>query len=289
MSYPAGQWLVETDWLEEHLHAPDLVVMDASWHMPADNRDAKAEYLAGHIPGALFFDIDDLSDTSSPFPHMLPAPEKFSSRMRRMGIGDGSRIVVYDTLGLFSAARAWWTFRVMGVRDVAVLNGGLPKWKAENRPIEDGEPRRRTERHFTVRRDLELLRDRDDVQSAIKNKSAQLVDARSPDRFSGSVPEPRQGVRPGHIPGSSNVHYASLLQSDGTLKPADELMRIFAGTGLQFGRPVVASCGSGLTAGILALSLSLLGHSRTAVYDGSWTEWGSDESLPIETGAPVAG
>lgn len=288
MSYPAGQWLVETDWLEAHLEAPDLVVMDASWHMPADGRDAKAEYLAEHIPGALFYDIDDLSDASSPFPHMLPSPEKFSSRMRRMGIGDGSRIVVYDSLGLFSAARAWWTFRVMGVRDVAVLNGGLPKWKSENLPLEDGPPRPRTERHFTARRDLELVRDRDDVQSAIRNKSAQIVDARSPDRFAGSVPEPRPGVRSGHIPGSTNLHYATLLQSDGTLKPAEELMRLFTETGVQFGRPVVASCGSGLTAGIVALSLSLLGHRGTAVYDGSWSEWGSDEKLPIETSAPVA-
>lgn len=289
MSYPSGQWLVETDWLEAHLEAPDLVVMDASWHMPGSDRDAKAEYLAEHIPGALFFDIDDLSDASSPFPHMLPSPEKFSSRMRRMGIGDGSRIVVYDSLGLFSAARAWWTFRVMGVRDVAVLNGGLPKWKAENLPLEEGQPPPRTERHFTARRDLELVSDLDDVQSALRSKSAQIVDARSPDRFAGSVPEPRPGVRSGHIPGSTNLHYATLIQSDGTMKPADELMRIFTETGLQFGRPVVASCGSGLTAGILALSLNLLGHRRTAVYDGSWSEWGSDEQLPIETSAPGAG
>ncbi len=277
-------WLTETDALERELDAPDLVIVDASWHMPSDGRDARKEYLEEHIPGAVFFDIDEIADTKSPLPHMLPPPEKFSSRMRSMGIGDGSRIVVYDTKGLFSAARVWWTFRVMGVNDVSVLNGGLPKWKREERPLESGEPRSRTTRHFTARRNADLVRDLADMKALVKDRSAEIVDSRAPDRFAGRVEEPRPGLRSGHIPGSHNLSYGQLLNKDGTLKSAPGLTQLFEAAGVDLSKPVVTSCGSGITASVLALALAVIGHRRTAVYDGSWAEWGADKTLPIETG-----
>jgi len=277
-------WLTETEELARELDAPDLVIIDASWHMPGEGKDAYAEYVAEHIPGAIFFDIDEIADTKSNLPHMLPPPEKFSSRMRSMGIGDGSRIVIYDSAGLFSAARVWWTFRVMGVDDVSVLDGGLPKWKKEGRPIESGEPVGRTTRHFTARRNLDLVRDVSDIKALLKDKSAEIVDARAPERFAGTAPEPRPGLRSGHIPGSHNLPYGKLLNQDGTLKSAPELERLFAEAGVDLSKPVVASCGSGITASVLALALAQIGHRRAAVYDGSWSEWGADQSLPIEAG-----
>lgn len=276
-------WLTETDELARELDAPDLVIIDATWHMPGEGKDARAEYIEEHIPGALFFDIDEIADTKSPLPHMLPPPEKFSSRMRSMGIGDGSRIVVYDRAGIYSAARVWWTFRVMGVEDVSVLNGGLPKWKREGRPLESGEPLARTTRHFTARRNADLVRDVSDIKALLKDKSAELVDARSPERFSGKATEPRPGLRSGHIPGAHNVPYGKLLNADGTLKSPRELENLFDEAGVDLHKPVVTSCGSGVTASVLALALAELGHRRTAVYDGSWSEWGADQSLPIET------
>lgn len=276
-------WLTETEELEHELDAPDLVIIDASWHMPGEG-DARAEYLAEHVPGALFFDIDEIADTKSSLPHMLPPPEKFSSRMRSMGIGDGSRIVVYDSQGLYSAARVWWTFRVMGAEDVSVLNGGLPKWKREGRPLESGEPRTRTPRHFTARRNLDLVRDLSDIKTLLKDRSTEIVDARSAERFAGTVPEPRPGLRSGHIPGARNLPYGRLLNKDGTLKSPREIERLFEGVGVDLGKPVVTSCGSGITASVLALALAEIGHRKTAVYDGSWSEWGADQSLPIETG-----
>jgi thiosulfate/3-mercaptopyruvate sulfurtransferase len=284
MADAAETWLVETDWLAQRLDAPDLVILDGSWHLPGQERDAYQDYLQERIPGALFFDIDEITDGDSPLPHMLPGPDKFSSRMRKMGIGDGMRVVIYDSHGMFSAARVWWTFRTMGVRDVAVLDGGLPKWKSEDRPLEDGPPPHRTERHFTARRNAELVRDVGDIQEIVAGNSAQLLDARSPERFSGSTPEPREGLRAGHIPGSSNVHYAALLNADGTMKRPEQLKAIFDATGLDFAQPVVTTCGSGVTASILALALAILGHRQTAVYDGSWSEWGRNEALPLETG-----
>ena len=277
-------WLTETDELARELDAPDLVIIDASWHMPAENRNAYEEYLAEHIPGAIFFDIDEIADTKSGLPHMLPPPEKFSSRMRSMGIGDGSRIVVYNSAGLFSAARVWWTFRVMGVDDVSVLNGGLPKWKREGRPLESGPPRNRTARHFTARRNLDLVRDVSDIKALLKDRSAEIVDARAADRFAGKAPEPRPGLRSGHIPGSHNLPYAKLLNKDGTFKTGPEIERLFEEAGVDLTKPVVASCGSGITASVLALGLAEIGHRRAAVYDGSWSEWGADQNLPIETG-----
>jgi thiosulfate/3-mercaptopyruvate sulfurtransferase len=277
-------WLIETDELERELDAPDLVIIDATWYLPNVRKNAREEYLAEHIPGAIFFDIDEICDTKSSVPHMLPPPEKFSSRMRSMGIGDGSRIVVYDRAGMFSAPRVWWMFRVMGVDDVSVLNGGLPKWKREGRPLMTGEPAPRTTRHFTARRNLDLVRDVDDMKALVHDKSTIIVDARSPERFTGHEPEPRPGLRAGHIPGAHNVPFGQVLNADGTLKSEADLNQVFETAGVDPHKPVVTSCGSGITACVLALALAETGHLRTSVYDGSWSEWGADESLPIETG-----
>lgn len=281
--YPS-KWLVETDWLANHLDAPDVVIIDGSWHLPTANRDGASEYLVEHIPGALFFDIDKIADSGSDLPHMLPSPEKFSSIMRKMGIGDGKRIVVYDSVGMFSAARVWWTFRVMGVEDVVVLNGGLPKWKSEGHPLEEGATPPTSERHFTARKNSALVRDVADVRAASDTGTEQIVDARSAARFAGDAPEPRAGLRSGHIPGSLNVPYDVLLNEDGTFKSPPQIRAVFDAAGLNNGKPVVTTCGSGVTASILSLALAIIGRADTAVYDGSWTEWGGNEELPVETG-----
>ncbi len=277
-------WLIESDELERELHAPDLVVIDATWYLPSETQNAREAYLAEHIPGALFFDIDEIAETNVDLPHMMPSPEKFSSRMRKLGIGDGQRIVVYDREGIFSAPCVWWTFRVMGAEDVSVLNGGLPKWRSEGRPLMIGEPSVRTPRHFTSRHNLDLVRDLDDMKALIKDKSADIVDARSAGRFAGTAPEPRKGSRSGHMPGALNVPYGQAINTDGTLKAPDELHAIFSAAGVDPHKPVVATCGSGITACVLALALSETGHRRISVFDGSWAEWGADEkNLPIET------
>jgi thiosulfate/3-mercaptopyruvate sulfurtransferase len=281
-----GLHIVETDWLEEHLEAPDLVILDGSWHLPMARRDPRAEYAAEHIPGAQFFDIDEISDTGSSLPHMLPSTTKFASRMKQMGIGDGVRVVVYDTAGIFSAARVWWTFRIMGHEDVAVLNGGFKKWKAEGRPVTSEPPAARTPRHFTARFNAGLVRDLAEMKAAVADRSVQIADARSPGRFSGAEPEPRPGLRSGHMPGARNVHYATLLQPDGTLKSASEIAAQFKAAGIDVTKPVVTSCGSGVTASILSLGLALLGHPDAAVYDGSWSEWGDEKTgMPVATGS----
>lgn len=279
-----NQWIVETDWLADHLNAPDVVIVDGSWHLPAENRNPRAEFEEAHIPGALFFDIDDISDSGDPRPHMLPPPEKFASRMRRMGIGDGNRVVCYDTAGLFSAARVWWMFRVMGHDDVAVLNGGFPKWLEEARPTGGGPARPRQERHFTARLQTMMVRDSGDVLRAGNTGASQVVDARSAARFAGTAPEPREGLRSGHIPGSLNVPYYELLTEAGTMRPAGEIRSLFAGAGLDVTRPVITTCGSGVTAAVLTLGLASAGVPNTALYDGSWSDWGADETLPVETG-----
>ncbi len=280
----AKNWIVETDWLASHLKSPDLVVLDGSWHLPTAGRNAKAEYLAEHIPGAMFFDIDDLSDDKSPLPHMLPSTVKFSSRMKKMGIGDGARIVVYDTAGIFSAARVWWTFRAMGHQDVAVLNGGLRKWKAEGRPLDDGPPPMRSERHYTPLQNTEIIRDLDEMKALLKKPSAQIVDARPAARFEGREAEPRPGLRSGHMPGAKNVPSQSLLNADGTFKSEGQLAQLFKAAGIDVAKPVVTTCGSGVTASMLALALAVVGQTNAAVYDGSWAEWGQDNGLPVATG-----
>ncbi len=277
------QLLVTTEWLAEHLDAPDVKVLDASWHMPDTGRDARAEYDAQHIRGAQFFDIDEIADTRSGLPHMAPPPEKFVSRVRAMGIGDGHRVVAYDQSGLLSAARAWWLFRLFGHGDVAVLDGGLPKWLLEGREVEDLAPMPR-DRHFVARRDARLVKDVTQVAAALKLGREQVVDARSPARFAGEEPEPRPGLRAGHIPGARNVHYRTLLNDDGTMKDEAALKAVFEGAGVDLSRPVIASCGSGVTACILALALERIGHREHSVYDGSWTEWGAYPDLAVETG-----
>ncbi len=275
--------LVSTDWLAAHLTAPDVRILDASWHLPGAGRDALAEYKAGHIPGARFFDIDEISDDQSDLPHMAPPVEKFISRMRAMGIGDGHRVVIYDSVGIFSAPRVWWLFRLFGKTDVVVLDGGLPKWIAEGRPVEDLLPLLR-DRHFTAQRNAGLVRDVTEVAAIAKLGGAQIVDARPPGRFRGEDPEPRPGLRPGHIPGSVNVHYKALLNADGTMKPVTELRSIFEAAGVDVGKPVVTSCGSGVSAAILSLALELIGNRSHALYDGSWAEWGAYPDLKVERG-----
>ncbi len=277
--------IVSTEWLAKHLGTPDVAVIDASWHLPNTGRSAKKEFAQGRIPGALFFDIDEICDTETKLPHMLPGPEKFSSRMRKMGLGDGKRIVVYDSVGLYSAARAWWMFQVFGHNDVAILDGGLPKWKAEGRPIDDDPPLPPQPRHFTARYIHTLVRDKAEVAAALKDGTAQVADARSPGRFTGAEPDPRPHVRAGHMPGAKNVYYGSLLKADGTLKSEAEIAAVFKAAGIDLTRPVITSCGSGVTAAILTLGLTLLGANDHALYDGSWTEWGGDPDMPVVTGA----
>ena len=275
--------LVSTAWLAAHRSDPDLRVIDASWYLPDMGRDAKAEYKAAHIPGARFFDIDEITDSRSNLPHMAPPPEKFVSRMRAMGIGDGHQVVVYDGAGLFSAARVWWTFRLMGKSDVAVLDGGFPKWQAEGREVEDMPPVLR-ERHITVSRQHGLVKDVTQVAHAAKLGEAEIIDARSAARFKGEAPEPRPGLRSGHIPGSKNVPYASLLNPDGTMKPVADLRAVFEAAGVNLSKPAITSCGSGVTAAILSLALERMGHKNHALYDGSWAEWGMYEDLAVEKG-----
>ncbi len=276
--------LVSTTWLAAHLQAPDVRVVDASYYLPHEGLDPRAEFEAHHIPGAVFFDIDDIADTTGDLPHMLPSPEKFSSRVRKLGLGDGVRIVVYDQRGIWSAPRVWWTFRHFGHEDVTVLDGGLPKWLAEGRAVEDG-PGRAVERHFTARSNSFMVRDRDQMLANLKSRREQVLDARGRGRFEGTEPEPRPALRAGHIPHSRNLPHGELLDpATGTMRPADETRRHFEAAGIHMRRPVTTTCGSGITAAVLALGLHLAGHRDVAVYDGSWAEWGLPGDTPVDTG-----
>ena len=278
--------LVSTDWLAARLAEPDIRIADASWYLPQAGRDARAEFERAHIPGAVFFDIDALSDQTTTLPHMLPDPVAFTSGVRKLGIGDSHFVVFYDGAGIYSAPRALWMMRAMGHRNAAVLDGGLRKWTREGRPVAHTTERRAGigERHFTAKPDPEIVRDFESLKRALQSRTEQVVDARSPSRFRGEEAEPRPGVRPGHIPGSINVYYADALTPEGTMRPAPELRRLFAERNIDLERSIVTSCGSGVTAALLSLALEIAGAKRTALYDGSWSEWGARPDAPIATG-----
>lgn len=275
--------LVSTDWLAKHIKDPDLRILDASIYLLGVDRNGRAEYEEAHIPGARFFDIDEISNGRSDLPHMVPPIEKFMSRMRAMGVGDGHQVVVYDGSGLFSAARVWWLFRLMGQNNVAVLDGGFPKWQAEGREIEDMAPVVR-DRHMTVRFQNQMLRDVTQVSSASKLGGSQIVDARAAARFRGEAPEPREGLRSGHIPGSRNVPFNDLLNENNTMKSTDQTRAVFEAAGVDLSKSIITSCGSGVTAAILGLALTRMGHDDWSLYDGSWAEWGMFPTVPVATG-----
>ena len=271
---------VETVWLANHLADPQVRVLDASWHLPGSDREGLAEYLKAHVPGAGFFDLDRISDADSPYPHMLPKEEDFARHMRRLGLADHHRVVVYDTGGVHAAVRAFWTFKVFSHDQARILVGGLEKWVREGRPLETGHSDVAAG-HFSARLKPEMVTSKDDVLQAVECRSSEILDARSAGRFFAREPEPRPGVHGGHMPGARNLHYASLFSDDGTLADERRLEEIFGGLGMDPQKPVITSCGSGVTAAIVALGLNLLGREDVRVYDGSWVEWGSDPTMPV--------
>ena len=282
MSKPASRHFVSTEWLAKRLGDPRVVIVDGSWYLPAMKRDGFKEYQAAHIPGAVYFDIDEISDHGSVLPHMLPPPEAFALHMRRLGIRDDATIVVYDGAGIFSAPRVWWTFRVFGAKEVFILDGGLPKWRAENRPLEAGMTVRKPA-DFRPKFDNELVADLERVEQALTSHSAQVVDVRSAARFRGEAPEPREGVRPGHMPGSMNVP-ASEFMENGTLASPEKIRAALEAGGVDPEKPVIASCGSGVSAAVLWLALDAIGKPPQALYDGSWSDWGTRADKPAATG-----
>ena len=277
-----SQNFVTTEWLADHLNEPGLGLIDASWHLPPSGRSGAVEFRAGHIPGAVFFDIDVIADTSSGLPHMLPDPVAFSSAMRKLGLGDGMHLIVYDALGLFAAARAWWMLRAFGVRDVKILEGGLPKWIAEGRPLDEGAPERQP-RHFTARLDHSFVASLADVREALASGATQVVDARPAERFLGDAPEPRPGLRSGHMPGSVNLPFVEIVEH-GRLKPRRALAATMAAHGVDLAKPLITTCGSGVSAAILALAVEETGGKVAGLYDGSWAEWGARDDCPVATG-----
>jgi len=277
--------LVSTEWLANELGASDLRLVDASMFLPSDNRNAAAEFEAEHIPGAVFMDLSEIVDSANPLPMMLSGAEKVASRMQSLGLGDGSRIVIYDNSPWKSAPRAWWMLsQVFGAHGVAVLDGGLAKWKAEGRALESGKPTIR-HRHFTAWKNDKVVRDKAQMLANIDSKAEQVVDARGAARFTGEEADPRPNVGAGHIPGSRNLPYSSVYDADGTWKRGDELKAVFEGAGIDLAKPLIATCGSGLTASSIVFGAHLLGMENVALYDGSWSDWGSDPETPKATGA----